>query len=406
MPSARKRMELGEELGMAAKNGRLSTVKKLLAQGADKEIPTEVMGMMMTPLNAAAFTNNESCMRELIKAGADVNGRHNTGHTPLHCCAMEGQGEMMKELLDAGANPTLASVEGQTALHTAAQWGNPREVKTLAAAGAKVDARCTKGYTPLRLAAWKGTAESVKACLEVGANVGVKDYMGYSILSGAFQNDDDGIYQLLLDAGADPDAADPDGDFPPLLWALGARKTKVVEQLIAAGANVDIVASNGMTPVALATKMGLSYCLAVLLHSGASPHPAAKGALTPLQVAIVDRKPKCLSLLISAGGNPWDERDCPSDSFAAQRRELLHRPDPQGARVLRVLLQAEGYAAGLWRWPCAAAANSAFGSREKHRKRSRMEQEDSGMLRASARWIAPRRGVFIPAVLRFVAKED
>lgn len=60
MPSSRKRVELGEELGIAAKNGRLSTVKKLLAQGADKEIPTEVMGMMMTPLNAAAFTNNVS----------------------------------------------------------------------------------------------------------------------------------------------------------------------------------------------------------------------------------------------------------------------------------------------------------------------------------------------------------
>lgn len=62
-------------------------------------------------------------MSELIKAGANVNGRHNTGHTPLHCCAMEGQEEMMKALLDAGANPTLASVEGQTALHTAAQVG-------------------------------------------------------------------------------------------------------------------------------------------------------------------------------------------------------------------------------------------------------------------------------------------
>lgn len=45
--------------------------------------------------------------------------------------------------------------------------------------------------------------------------------------AGAFQNDDDGIYQLLLDAGADPDVADPDGDFPPLLWALGSRKSKV-----------------------------------------------------------------------------------------------------------------------------------------------------------------------------------
>lgn len=61
MPSSRKRLELGEELGIAAKTGRLSTVKKLIAQGADKEVATEVAGMMMTPLNAAAFTNHVSC---------------------------------------------------------------------------------------------------------------------------------------------------------------------------------------------------------------------------------------------------------------------------------------------------------------------------------------------------------
>ncbi|CAM9096204.1 unnamed protein product, partial [Hapterophycus canaliculatus] len=405
MPSSRKRVELGEELGIAAKNGRLSAVKKLLGQGAYMEIPTEVMGMMMTPLNAAAFTNNESIVNELIKAGADVNGRHNTGHTPLHCCAMEGQEEMMRKLLSAGANPTLASVEGQTALHTAAQWGNPREVKTLAAAGAKVDARCTKGYTPLRLAAWKGTAESVKACLEVGADVGVKDDMGNSILSVAFQNNDDGIYQLLLDAGADPDVADPDGDFPPLLCALSARKPKVAEQLIAAGANPNLVASNGMTPVVLATKMGLSYCLAVLLRSGGSPHPVVDGALTPCQVAIIDRRPKCLSLLIAAGANPLRELDYPSAFLAAERRELCsmkHRPDTPGARVLRVLLQAEGYAAGSWQWSCADKATSAFGNQGEHERRPKTEQEGLTTSTASTRWIAHRRGLFLPTVIRSV----
>lgn len=162
-----------------------------------------------------------------------------------------------------------------------------------------------------------------------------------------------------------------------------------------------------MTPVALATKMGMSHCLAVLLRSGGSPHRVVNGALTPLQVAIVDRKPKCLSLLITAGANPLDPRDCPSASYAAERRELLgmeHRSDTPGARVLRVLLQAEGYTTASWQWPYAATATSTFDYEGKRRKKPRMEQEGPRISTASTRWIAPRRGMFLPSVLRSVER--
>lgn len=58
MPSSRKQVELGHQLGVASKTGNMSAVQALLAAGAEKEVPTFVSGMMMTPLNAAAYTNN------------------------------------------------------------------------------------------------------------------------------------------------------------------------------------------------------------------------------------------------------------------------------------------------------------------------------------------------------------
>lgn len=82
-------------------------------------------------------------------------------------------------------------------------------------------------YTPLRLAAWKGTAAAVAALLDAGADVGVTDYMDYNILSGAFQNNDDEIIQLLLDAGADADKTDPEGDNPPVMLAINKNNTEV-----------------------------------------------------------------------------------------------------------------------------------------------------------------------------------
>lgn len=58
MPNSAAQDALGQQLGVACSQGQLDRVQRLLAAGAAKEIPTPVMGMAMTPLNAAAYTNN------------------------------------------------------------------------------------------------------------------------------------------------------------------------------------------------------------------------------------------------------------------------------------------------------------------------------------------------------------
>ncbi|CAB1106640.1 unnamed protein product [Ectocarpus sp. CCAP 1310/34] len=414
MPSSRKREELGRELGVAATNGRVSAVQHLLAAGADKEVPTPLMGMMMTPLTAAAYTNNERIVRALIQAGASVDGGSNTGHTPLHCCAMEGQEGMMKELLDAGANPTLTTVEGNTALHTAAQWGNAREpvLKMLISAGAEIDARCTKGYTPLKLAAWKGTVEAVKTLLEAGADVLANDYTGHNILSGAYHNNNDAkidkIIQLLLDAGADPDTTDPDGQHPPLLLAVHANKPKMIRSLIAAGANPNITSTQGLTPIGLAVNMGFDRCLAVLLRSGGSPHANNSTGPTLLQSAILELYPTCLAFLLQAGANP-EKILTGSSPYPAKLRKRLttnYKLDTPEGRCRQILLVAQAYNARSWQWPASAIATSANPVEQKEEDRAGKEVVGTKPPRSAASWMKPRRGVFVPAVLWFVTKTE
>lgn len=69
MSSSRRKEELGHKLGIAAQTGNMSSVLSLLAAGAEKEIPTIVSGMMMTPLNAAAFTNNVRSLHVCVLPG-------------------------------------------------------------------------------------------------------------------------------------------------------------------------------------------------------------------------------------------------------------------------------------------------------------------------------------------------
>lgn len=88
-------------LYVAAQNGRLNVVKKLLANGADINSSTY---NTPTPLYIASYNGYYDVVKELLKSGANVKADYHTGVSPLVAAAKNRHIEIVKLLRNHGAD--------------------------------------------------------------------------------------------------------------------------------------------------------------------------------------------------------------------------------------------------------------------------------------------------------------
>ncbi len=116
-----------------------------------------------TPLHLAAEKGETEKVRELIKAGAEIEAQNKYGSTPLHEAAWRGQTETALALIKAGAEIEAQDSVGQTPLHYAAWNGSPETALALLKAGANKNARNKNGETPAQIARRAGRTETARA---------------------------------------------------------------------------------------------------------------------------------------------------------------------------------------------------------------------------------------------------
>lgn len=198
---------------------------------------------------AAREGRTEVCQYLVEELKLDVNVKDAEGETPLVHAARQGHTATAKYLLEHGADPAIPSDLGATALHHAAGIGDVELMKLLLSRGANVDSESESG-TPMVWAAGHAQIDSVKVLLEHNANPNMET--------------DDGV--------------------TPLLSAVAAGSLACLEQVIEAGAKVNITAG-GATPLHIAADMGSSDIINCLLKAGADPNAADEDGQKPIQVA-------------------------------------------------------------------------------------------------------------------------
>ena len=137
-------------LFLAAQNGHLAAVQKLLGQGADKD-KTRDDGA--SPLWIAAQNGHLAVVQYLLEQGADKDKAKNTGATPLYVAAQEGHLIVVQYLLEHGADKDKAKNDGVTPLHIAAQEGHTAVVQCLLQHGADMNKAADDGRLPIDVAA-------------------------------------------------------------------------------------------------------------------------------------------------------------------------------------------------------------------------------------------------------------
>lgn len=291
----------------ACQHGYTNIVRMLLAAGADVNARnvkgwTALMGVCVSRNNPTT-----EIAEMLLAAGADITPRDNRyHHNALVYASKSGKAEHVALLINAGADVNARAgfwALEETPLFCAIQCkASPEVLRRLIAGGADVNARVSHAgveYTALLVAVETGDADSVRTLIEEGADV---TYAGNSLLVYAAGEKDPRLLQMLLAAGADVNAPNQTGNYA-LGRAAALGKADYVRMLLAAGADVNATDGNGDTALISAARAKNPEALQILLAAGAQVnHTNKKGETALMRAAFVGNVPH-VAMLLAAGAD-------------------------------------------------------------------------------------------------------
>nr|XP_006639122.1 PREDICTED: ankyrin repeat and SOCS box protein 11-like isoform X1 [Lepisosteus oculatus] len=193
----------------AAFQGRLLTLKTLIAQGFNVNIMTIDR---MSPLHDACLGGHVACAKVLLENGANVNSVTVDGITPLYNACCSGSAACVNVLLEYGSIP---QPDGQLAspIYEATKRGHRECMELLLANGVNIDLEIPQTGTPLYVACTFQRTDCVKKLLQLGANVH-KGRLQDTPLHAAARKSSAKVVEMLIDYGADVKSRNSEGNRP------------------------------------------------------------------------------------------------------------------------------------------------------------------------------------------------
>ena len=239
-------------LQTAAKDGNRAAVQSLL----NSPVKPNVAGAEGTAALVWAASRNDVEMADmLLRAGVNAKGANEFGATAVYAAAAHANPAMVSKLLAAGADPNIAIVSGETPLMMAARRGHIETVRALLSGGANPNAAENNGgQTALMIAVVERHQAVTEELIKRGADIKLGSKTGFTPLMFAVQQGDETAVRTMLNAGATANDMQPGTKLTPIIVASAMLHDKVVDLLLANGANPNAIDSRGYTALHLVVR--------------------------------------------------------------------------------------------------------------------------------------------------------
>ena len=230
-------------LHYAVHETNLEIVTVLLDAEAD---PNCLNHRCLTPLHLAIHRDEKIIVQKLLAHKADPNIRDTDGDTSLQLAIIKHREAMVPMLLDAGANIHVTDKDGDTILHNAIhkRWSKEK-LQMLVDHGAHLNGINKKGHTPLVLACFDRQIDTLQLLLNAGADSSIPGANGNTVAHYAICKDwSKESLQALVDCGICLNCVNKKGQTALVLACLD-RQTDSVKILLEACADPNIVDADG-----------------------------------------------------------------------------------------------------------------------------------------------------------------
>ncbi|UJR37741.1 hypothetical protein I4U23_030436 [Adineta vaga] len=310
----------------ACKANHPTIVRTLIDHGADCDVQNK---HWQTPLHICALSSDASTGAFVINHVTNVDTTDEYGLTALHYACMSENIQMIKLLIGAGANVNLCDRKQNYALHWTATKGSIEILNILLNAHANPNCINDQGLTPLHLYVLNNHIDCIRKLLENNANINASTHHGSLPIHFAAYLGNMDIFELLYNQSKASDLTETDQHGNTLLHFAAASKStesniipqlltklklplvntqnfkhqtplhtailhnneNAVHQLLAGGADPNIVDENENSPLHLSTIFMSRSDQSNILFALVSQHPELlclknKNSLIPLHIAL------------------------------------------------------------------------------------------------------------------------
>jgi len=283
-------------------------VRAMLERGMDTQL---IDDEGHTLIHYATEYSSLACLPHLLAVGISVDTPDKHGTYPLHYAVrleaaerIDKKSAFLKKLIQVGVKLDVVDGQGLQAIHWAVCMGNYEALKLFLIEDVDVNVISKEQrYTPLHLSCLWSQLNCVELLLhQPNVMLDQKDAKGYTPLIYACVLDNPKYAELLLDAGANPDAQGNDGKTPAhsaaanksadCLWFLSMKK-----------ANLNAKNSLGETPMHVACMNADDACLRFLLSRKCDVNASFNGGVTPLHIAVTSKNGQRTKILLEHKAN-------------------------------------------------------------------------------------------------------